>query len=114
MNAPAVSQRQRAALAPARADRGVDVADPASHNQLVRTELRLSWATESIPGQPADMHWTQMAKSALHDELTSRCVAISRDVLDSGGLQDWTRRNGPALERAESSGHRPISPRSRR
>jgi glutamate dehydrogenase len=98
------SQLQPAlALASAAADHGYDVTDLASQHKLLCAELRLSWLTESIPVQPADTHWTQLAKSALHDELTSVSVAISCDVLDSGGLPQWTSRNAAALERARSS-----------
>jgi glutamate dehydrogenase len=99
-----VSQLQPAlALASAAAEHGFDVTDLARQHQLVCTELRLSWLTGSIPVQPADTHWTQLAKSALHDELTSLCVAIACDVLDSGGLPEWTSRHAAALERASSS-----------
>jgi glutamate dehydrogenase len=79
------------------------VTELASQHTLVCSELRLAWLTEAIPVQPADTHWTQLAKSALHDELMSLSVAISCDVLDSGGLPAWTSRNAAALERARSS-----------
>ena len=99
-----VSQLQPAlALASAAADHDFDVTDLAGQHRLVGTELRLSWLTESVPVQPEDTHWTQLAKSALHDELTSLCVAISCDVLHSGGFPEWTSRNAAALERARSS-----------
>jgi glutamate dehydrogenase len=98
------SQLQPAlALAAAAEERGFDVIELASQHSLVCNELHLSWLSESLPVQPADTHWTQLAKAALHDELTSLSVAIACDVLDSGGLTPWTRRNAAALERARSS-----------
>jgi len=98
------SQLQPAlALAAAADEHGFDVTELASQHRLVCTELRLSWLTRSIPVQPADTHWTQLARAALHDELTSLLVAIACDVLDKGGLPPWTSRNEAALERARSS-----------
>jgi glutamate dehydrogenase len=98
------SQLQPAlALAAAAADRGFDVTELADQHMRVCTELRLTWLTESMSVHPADTHWTQLAKAALHDELTSLSVAIACDVLGSGGLSQWTSRNAAALERARSS-----------
>ncbi|MGW5237743.1 hypothetical protein ACWEOW_02300 [Monashia sp. NPDC004114] len=80
------------ALASAAADHGYDVTGLASQHSLV-CRLRLSWLTESIPVRSAHTHWTQPAKSALHDELTSLSVAIACDMLYSGGLPEWTSRH---------------------
>jgi len=98
------SQLQPAlALAAAADEHGFDVTELASHHRLVCSELRPSRLTEWMPVQPADTHWTQLARAALHDEFTSLTVAIACDVLDSGGLPKWTSRNAAALERARSS-----------
>jgi len=98
------SQLQPAlALAAAAAEHGFEVTELASQHRLVCTELRLSWLIRSMAVQPADTHWTQLARAALHDELTSLSVAIACDALDKGGLPQWTSSNEAALERARSS-----------
>lgn len=91
------------ALAAAADEHDFDVTELASQHKLVCSELRPAWLSGAMLVQPADTHWTQLAKAALHDELTSLMVAIACDVLDRGGLPQWTSRNAAALERARSS-----------
>jgi glutamate dehydrogenase len=81
----------------------LDVLDLAAHYSMVSNELNLSWLSDAIPISPSDSHWTQLAKSALRDELSTLLVTLAGDVLRTGGLRAWTRRNRAALERARSS-----------
>ena len=97
----AVSRMQAAlALVTAAADSGFDVVDLEREYARVGEALGLSWLYATITITMADPHWVQLAKAALHDELSALTVAIATDVVASGGLEVWTREHRDDLARA--------------
>ena len=91
------------ALASAADERGLDVVELERVYPRIGETAGLAWLYATIPTTSADLHWVQLAKSALRDELASLTVGLAADVLTAGGLSIWKARHRNALARARAA-----------
>jgi glutamate dehydrogenase len=72
------------------------------------SRLELNWLRDRILDLPRENRWQALARAALRDDLYSLHRSLTQEVLDTGGrgtdaeqaIEDWSHRNGAALERA--------------
>jgi glutamate dehydrogenase len=79
---------------------GVDgVADVAVVYFALGTALELDWLRDRIGALPRDDRWQGLARSALGDDYARERAALTAEVLGGGGLEQWTARHRPAIDR---------------
>jgi glutamate dehydrogenase len=96
----------------------VEVSDGTGHQLDVVTEtyfrlgarLELTWLRDRILDLPRDNRWQTLARAALRDDLYSLHRALTQEVLSEKAaragaeqaIEQWSQRNGAALERCLS------------
>ena len=96
----------------------VEVSDGTGHNLnivmdtyfRIGARLELTWLRDRILELPRDNRWQTLARAALRDDLYSLHRALTQEVLSEGAARDgaeqainqWSQRNGAALERCLS------------
>jgi glutamate dehydrogenase len=63
------------------------------------TALELDWLRDRIAALPRDDRWQALARSALGDDYGRERAALTADVLQGGGLEQWMARHRPEVER---------------
>jgi glutamate dehydrogenase len=89
-------------LAAVAAETDTEVTALAARYFEVGQELDLTRLTESLSIEPTDTHFTQLAKSALADELCTVQVQLARDLLRLGGVTAWAAAHHDRLRRVHA------------
>jgi len=63
------------------------------------TRLELDWLRDRIAALSRDDRWQALARSALHDDYARERAALTAEVLRAGGVEPWTARKRPAIDR---------------
>ena len=63
------------------------------------TALELDWLRDRIAALPRDDRWQALARAALGDDYARERAALTAEAISAGGLDAWTARHRPAVDR---------------